>query len=110
MSTRESGGVASGENGTRWQPIVKDPARDGLAPHLRDYWRTWAEFSWDEARRHLDGLPGGAGLNIAHEAVDRHTAGLRGNRLALRWISRTGVRRDFRMMISAAPPAASPTY
>jgi acetyl-CoA synthetase len=95
MSTRESVGVASAENGTRWQPIVKDPVRDGPVPNLRDYGRTWAEFSWDEARRRLDGLPGGAGLNIAHEAVDRHTAGLHGNRLALRWISRTGARRDF---------------
>jgi acetyl-CoA synthetase len=66
-----------------------------LIPNLRDYGRAWAEFSWDEARGRLDGLPGGAGLNIAHEAVDRHTAGLHGKHLALRWISRTGVRRDF---------------
>ncbi|HYN38040.1 MAG TPA: AMP-binding protein, partial [Rhodospirillales bacterium] len=29
---------------------------------------------WEEARRHLDGLPGGTGLNIAYEAVDRHVA------------------------------------
>ena len=28
--------------------------------------------SWAAARRQLDGLPGGRGLNIAHEAVDRH--------------------------------------
>jgi acetyl-CoA synthetase len=95
MSTRESAGVAPPENRTRWQPIVKRPARAGLVPNLRDYGRAWAEFSWEEARRRLDGLPGGAGLNIAHEAVDRHTAGLHGNRLALRWISRTGARRDF---------------
>jgi acetyl-CoA synthetase len=65
------------------------------APNLRDYDRARAEFSWEEARRRLDGLPGGGGLNIAHEAIDRHTAGLRGNRLALRWISRSGTRRDF---------------
>jgi acetyl-CoA synthetase len=66
-----------------------------VVPNLCDYQRTRAEFSWDHARRHLDGLPGGGGLNIAYEAVDRHTAGLRGSRLALRWISRTGARRDF---------------
>ena len=41
------------------------------------------------------GLPGGRGLNIAHEAVDRHAAGLHGNRVALRWISRNGDRRDY---------------
>jgi acetyl-CoA synthetase len=80
---------------TRWPPIVKHLPADGVVPNLRDYDRTWSEFSWDEARRHLDGLPGAGGLNIAHEAVDRHTAGLHGNRLALRWISRTGARRDF---------------
>lgn len=38
---------------------------------------------------------GGAGLNIAHEAVDRHTAQLHGNRVAIRWIARSGERRDF---------------
>jgi acetyl-CoA synthetase len=95
MSPRELRVVSSRENRTQWPPVVKHPARDGVVPHLRDYDRTWAEFSWDEARRRLDGLPGGAGLNIAHEAIDRHTAGLHGNRLALRWIGRTGARRDF---------------
>jgi acetyl-CoA synthetase len=39
-------------------------------------------------------LPGG-GLNIAHEAVDRHAAGARGERVALRWLGREGERRDF---------------
>jgi acetyl-CoA synthetase len=54
-----------------------------------------AEFSWDQARRWLDGLPHGGGLNIAHEAVDRHAGGRHGSRIALRWIGRTGARRDF---------------
>jgi acetyl-CoA synthetase len=81
---------------SRWATIVKQPASDGLVvPNLHDYGRAWSEFSWEEARRRLNGLPGGRGLNIAHEAIDRHTAGLHGNRLALRWISRTGARRDF---------------
>jgi acetyl-CoA synthetase len=80
---------------TRWDTIEKRAISGAPAPNLRDYDRAWAEFSWEEARRRLDGLPGGRGLNIAHEAIDRHTAGLHGNRLALRWISRTGMRRDF---------------
>ncbi len=42
----------------------------------------------------LDGLPGG-GLNIAHEAVDRHVLAGRGDRLALRWIGRDNEIRDF---------------
>ncbi len=47
---------------------------------------------WQEARRHLDGLPGGKGLNIAHEAVDRHVARDGGDRVAFRFIQAdTGV-------------------
>ncbi|HLG57562.1 MAG TPA: acetate--CoA ligase [Vicinamibacterales bacterium] len=90
-----SGAVPSAEAQARWPPIVKHSPSRGWLPNLRDYDRARAEFSWGEARRRLDGLPGGRGLNIAHEAVDRHTADLHGDRLALRWISRTGVRRDF---------------
>jgi acetyl-CoA synthetase len=79
----------------RWPTIEKRARRDAPLPNLRDYDRAWVEFSWEEARRRLDGLPGGRGLNIAHEAIDRHTAGLHGNRLALRWIGRAGQRLDF---------------
>jgi acetyl-CoA synthetase len=43
----------------------------------------------------LDGLRGGRGLNIAHEAVDRHAAGALGDHVAIRWISRNGVSQDF---------------
>ena len=56
--------------------------------------RARAAFSWEAARRELDGLPGG-GLNIAYEAVDRHCIGLRGDRLALRWLGKRGEVRDF---------------
>ncbi len=41
---------------------------------------------WREARARLDGLPGGRGLNIAHEAVDRHVLHGNGGRTALRCI------------------------
>ena len=44
--------------------------------------------------RLLDGLPSG-GLNIAHEALDRHVLAGRGDRLALRWIGRDDQIRDF---------------
>jgi acetyl-CoA synthetase len=78
-----------------WEPIVKS-ARDRKVPaNLRDYPEARATFSWEEARRDLDGLPGGRGLNIAHEAVDRHAAGPRGDHVAIRWIARKGARRDF---------------
>ncbi len=49
---------------------------------------------WDEARRDLAGLPGGIGLNIAHEAVDRHVADGNGERIAIRWIGAGGSQRD----------------
>ncbi|GAA0594874.1 acetate--CoA ligase [Kutzneria viridogrisea] len=46
------------------------------APHnLTDYDTARRQFSWPIARGWLAGLPGGRGLNIAHEAVDRHAAG-----------------------------------
>jgi acetyl-CoA synthetase len=67
---------------------------DWPSPNLASYGAARAEFSWQAARAQLDGLPGG-GLNIAHEAVDRHAAGARGERVALRWLGREGERRDF---------------
>ncbi|MFI8458564.1 acetate--CoA ligase [Kitasatospora sp. NPDC085464] len=59
----------------------------GVAPNLADYERARRDFSWDSAREALDGLPGGRGLNIAYEAVDRHVAAGRGERAALRCIA-----------------------
>ena len=49
---------------------------------------------WTAALAGLDGLPGG-GLNIAHEAVDRHLVAGRGAAIALRWLGKNGERRDF---------------
>ncbi|MBI3053717.1 MAG: acetate--CoA ligase [Betaproteobacteria bacterium] len=74
--------------------IVKKPAGK-IAPNLADYGVVQAEFSWDAARRSLDGLPHGGGLNIAHEAVDRHAQGSRADHLALRWLGKSGAVRDF---------------
>ena len=41
-------------------------------PHRVDYEAARADFSWQRATALLDGLPDGRGINIAHEAVDRH--------------------------------------
>jgi acetyl-CoA synthetase len=50
---------------------------------------------WAAARVELDGLPGGGGLNIAHECVDRHAADpFSANRVALRAVSRAGRRTE----------------
>jgi acetyl-CoA synthetase len=83
------------ESAVRWPPIVKTGHDRPAAPNLLDYQRTCAEFSWARARSWLEGLPDSRGINIAHEAVDRHAAGVRRNRVALRWLSRDGARRDF---------------
>jgi acetyl-CoA synthetase len=64
----------------------------GPAPNLADYAAACAGFDWDAARARLDGLPGG-GLNIAHEAVDRHVE-RHGDEVALRFLSADGSRRD----------------
>jgi acetyl-CoA synthetase len=46
------------------------------------------------ASRALDGLPGERGLNIAHEAVDRHAAGDRAGCIALRCLGKDESVRD----------------
>jgi acetyl-CoA synthetase len=75
--------------------IRKQPATWPVVPNLPDYQRARAEFTWEAARRDLDGLPGGQGLNIAYEAVDRHAAGPDRDHLALRWLGKGGEVRDF---------------
>ena len=75
--------------------VSKSGAKWAVVPNLRDYAEVRAAFSWDQARRELDGLPGGQGLNIAHEAVDRHAAGPLADHLALRWLGKYGAVQDF---------------
>ncbi len=74
--------------------IRKHPDDEPVAPNLLDYEATRRSFTWTAARDLLDGLPEGRGLNIAHEAVDRHAAGPRADRVALRCIGRDGERED----------------
>ena len=76
------------------QIIAKDRAALRPPPNLLDYETECAAFTWDKALSMLDGLPGGKGLNIAHEAVDRHAAGALADKVALRWIGRAGARRS----------------
>jgi acetyl-CoA synthetase len=73
--------------------IVKQPATLVPAPHLLDHASTCAAFRWDDAAKGLDGLPAG-GLNIAHEAVDRHLLHGRGDKTAIRWLGKAGERRE----------------
>jgi len=74
-------------------PIVKR-AEDAARCNMPSYADAVAGFSWEAARKLLDGLPGG-GLNIAYEAIDRHVAHGRGGVRALRWLSADGRVVDF---------------
>lgn len=78
-----------------WKPIRKNPDAWKVKPLLLDYEKIRADFSWDDVRREFSGLPDGKGLNIAHEAVDRHRDGPNRDRLAIRWLGRDGTVRDF---------------
>ena len=78
-----------------WPPITKNIGAFAVRPHLSDYETTRASFAWKDIREELSGLPQGRGLNIAHEAVDRHAATPAGNaHCALRWLSKDGSRKD----------------
>jgi acetyl-CoA synthetase len=76
-----------------WERIRKRP-EDYVDTNLRHYEASARTFAWTQARALLEGLPGG-GLNIAHEALDRHVKAGRGDKLALRWIGRDDAIRDF---------------
>jgi len=78
-----------------WETIRKPDRGWSVPPNLADYEQTRARFSWQEARSCLDGLPDGGGLNIGHEAVDRHAEGPTGQRVALRWMDREGRAQDY---------------
>ena len=71
--------------------IHKTAADLAVPPNLADYAATCAGFSWDAARAELAGLPGG-GLNIAHEAVERHAHGPLRERIAFRFLGENSLR------------------
>lgn len=49
-----------------------------------------ANTDWDRARAELEGLPHDGGLNIAHEAVDRHAGSAHRSQVAIRWLPKKG--------------------
>lgn len=76
-----------------WQRIQKR-SEDFIGANLPNYETYARKFSWADARALLTGLRDG-GINIAHEAIDRHVKAGRGEKLALRWIGRDGQVRDY---------------
>jgi acetyl-CoA synthetase len=71
-------------------PIEKLHSATRVPPNLVDYEATCQAFSWEVAARSLARLPGGRGLNMAYEAVDRHAHGPLASHTALRFLSRDG--------------------
>ncbi|MDP6494304.1 MAG: AMP-binding protein, partial [Dehalococcoidia bacterium] len=67
-------------------PVIAKPKLEeiNVRPNLDEYDSLVQNFSWEQLRRELDGLPGG-GLNLAHEAIDRHAMGRRADRVAMYW-------------------------
>jgi len=74
--------------------IIRKRPQDFAGANLRDYDAEVKAFSWAKARALLEGLTGG-GLNVAHEAIDRHVKAGRGDKLALRWFGRDESIRNF---------------
>ena len=79
-----------------WCSIPKTAASWRVPPNLLNHRETCASFSWNDVRRELDGLPNDQGLNIAHEAVDRHARGPLRDQVAIRWLGKQGELRDIR--------------
>jgi acetyl-CoA synthetase len=68
--------------------IIRKPKTVAAGPpNLVDLDVARANFSWQQARKELNGLPGG-GINIAYEAVDRHALGSRRDQVAIRWLGK----------------------
>jgi acetyl-CoA synthetase len=65
----------------RWPPLTKRRDHWTVVPNLVNFDETRGTFSWAFARRLLDGLPAGRGLNIAHGAVGRQATGAKAGHL-----------------------------
>lgn len=65
-----------------------------VIPNMSDYDAFCSQFSWEREYESLEGLPEG-GINIAHEAVDRHANSNIGNTVALKWVRKDRSFEDF---------------
>lgn len=65
-----------------------------IQPNLIDYDKETKSFDWNDIAKKFEGLPTD-GLNIAHEAIDRHANGPLANKTALLWLGENGERKIF---------------
>lgn len=73
------------------ETIQKDLEKFPFQPNLLNYEEARKNFSWDDVAEAFEGLPHG-GLNIAHEAIDRHANSDKANKEALIWLGSNGQR------------------
>ncbi|MBU1658327.1 acetate--CoA ligase [bacterium] len=65
-----------------------------VEPNLLDYSHEYERFDWKDVASAFDGLPSG-GLNIAHEAIDRHANGTLAEKVALLWLCEDGHQKKY---------------
>jgi acetyl-CoA synthetase len=78
----------------RREQIEKNPDGFPVRPNMGDYEEERRTFDWEKVAEAFNGLPSG-GLNIAHEAIDRHALGELAEKRALVWLGENGDRREF---------------
>jgi len=77
-----------------YKVFKKDISKLKVKPNLLDYDDTYKNFKWDDVAKNFEGLPNG-GLNIAHEAIDKHANGPLANKTALIWIGKNGQKKEY---------------
>jgi acetyl-CoA synthetase len=67
-------------------PVIAKPKLEEIKvrPNIGEYHDSVGSFDWQQMRSELDGLPGG-GLNLAHEAIDRHAMSHKRDKVAMYW-------------------------
>ena len=68
---------------------VTKPSSFPVSPNLGDWAAARSSTGWPEIEKELDWLPGG-GLNLAHEAIDRHCLHGNADKLAMIWEGKSG--------------------
>ncbi|MFZ3053147.1 MAG: acetate--CoA ligase [Sulfuricurvum sp.] len=74
--------------------IEKNLNAFSIKPNLMEYFHERESFNWENVAKEFDGLDSG-GLNIAHEAIDRHANGPLCDKAALIWLGENGEKKIY---------------
>ncbi|MGE4418890.1 MAG: acetate--CoA ligase [Sulfurimonas sp.] len=86
--------IIFGECKMKKQKIQKHLDGFSVIPNLQNYEVEYSSFRYEDVALEFEGLSSG-GLNIAHEAIDRHANGKLSQKTALLWLGENGHRREF---------------